>query len=128
VNRVIVFGAGLVVRAHVRYLLDHGFHVTVASRTVAKAEAILDGHPLGTPIAFDIEREPERLGALVAEHDLAVSLLPWSTTDGGEGLLAQPQAHGHHLLRQDEMKALNGAAKKAGGAAQRARRHPVSTT
>ena len=114
-KRVIVFGAGLVVRAHVRYLLDHGFHVTVASRTVRKAEAILDGHPLGTPIAFDIEHEPERLGALVVEHDLAVSLLPW---------VHHPQvakaciAHGKHMVTtsyvKDEMKALDGPAKKAG--------------
>jgi saccharopine dehydrogenase-like NADP-dependent oxidoreductase len=114
-NRVIVFGAGLVVRAHVRYLLDHGFHVTVASRTVGKAEAILDGHPLGTPVAFDIEREPERLGRLVAEHDLAVSLLPW---------VHHPKvakaciAHRKHMVTtsyvKDEMKALDGAAKQAG--------------
>jgi len=52
-KRVVVFGAGLVVRAHVRYLLDHGFEVTVASRTVSKAEEILDGHPNGTPMAYD---------------------------------------------------------------------------
>jgi saccharopine dehydrogenase-like NADP-dependent oxidoreductase len=114
-KRVIVFGAGLVVRAHVRYLLDHGFHVTVASRTVGKAEAILDGHPLGTPVAFDIEREPERLGRLVAEHDLAVSLLPW---------VHHPKvakaciAHRKHMVTtsyvKDEMKALDGAAKQAG--------------
>jgi len=76
-KRVVVFGAGLVVRAHVRYLLDHGFHVTVASRTVSKAEDILDGHPHGTPMAYDITEEPERLEAIIADHDLAVSLLPW---------------------------------------------------
>ena len=57
-NKVVVFGAGLVVRAHVRYLLDHGFEVTVASRTVSKAEDIIDGHPKGTPMAFDITVEP----------------------------------------------------------------------
>ena len=56
-KRVVVFGAGLVVRAHVRYLLDHGFEVTVASRTVSKAEDILDGHANGTPMAFDITVE-----------------------------------------------------------------------
>jgi saccharopine dehydrogenase-like NADP-dependent oxidoreductase len=77
-QKVVVFGAGLVVRAHVRYLLDHGFKVTLASRTVSKAEAILEGHPNGTPLAFDIDREPARLGAIVAAHDVAVSLLPWA--------------------------------------------------
>jgi len=76
-NRVVVFGAGLVVRAHVRYLLDHGFHVTVASRTVSKAEDILDGHRNGTPMAFDITVEPDKLEAIVSDHDVAVSLLPW---------------------------------------------------
>jgi len=76
-KRVVVFGAGLVVRAHVRYLLDHGFHVTVASRTVSKAEDILNGHPHGIPMAYDITEEPERLEAIIADHDLAVSLLPW---------------------------------------------------
>ena len=114
-KRVIVFGAGLVVRAHVRYLLDHGFAVTVASRTVAKAEAILDGHPHGTPVAFDIAREPGRLGELVSKHDLAVSLLPWTY---------HPQVakacieHGKHMVTtsyvKDEMKALDGAARQAG--------------
>jgi len=77
-GKVVVFGAGLVVRAHVRYLLEQGFEVTVASRTVSKAEAILGGHPRGTPMAFDIDREPERLRGIVAGHDVAVSLLPWA--------------------------------------------------
>ncbi|MEJ2583263.1 MAG: saccharopine dehydrogenase NADP-binding domain-containing protein, partial [Acidobacteriota bacterium] len=76
-HNVVVFGAGLVVRAHVRYLLDHGFHVTVASRTVSKAEEILDGHPNGTPMAYDITVEPGKLEAIIADHDVAVSLLPW---------------------------------------------------
>ncbi|MBW2278669.1 MAG: saccharopine dehydrogenase NADP-binding domain-containing protein, partial [Deltaproteobacteria bacterium] len=76
-KKVVVFGAGLVVRAHVRYLLDNGFAVTVASRTVSKAEVIVDGHPNGTPMAFDIEKDPDKLATIIAEHDLAVSLLPW---------------------------------------------------
>jgi len=76
-KKVVVFGAGLVVRAHVRYLLNQGFAVTVASRTVSKAEEIIAAHPHGTPMAYDISREPERVREIVAEHDLAVSLLPW---------------------------------------------------
>jgi saccharopine dehydrogenase-like NADP-dependent oxidoreductase len=114
-KQVVVFGAGLVVRAHVRYLLDHGFAVTVASRTVSKAEAILDGHPNGTPMAFDIGREPERLGAIVAEHDLAVSLLPWqyhpqvarACLDAGKHMVTTSYV-------KDAMAALDGEAKAKG--------------
>jgi saccharopine dehydrogenase-like NADP-dependent oxidoreductase len=114
-KRVVVFGAGLVVRAHVQYLLDHGFHVTVASRTVSKAEAILDGHPNGTPVAFDITVEPERLGQIVAEHDLAVSLLPWQYhPDVARACIA----HGKHMVTtsyvKDDMKAVDDEAKAAG--------------
>ena len=77
-KKVVVFGAGLVAGAHVRYLLEHGYQVTVASRTVAKAKEIVGDHPNGSPVAFDIEREgDERLGEIVREHDLAVSLLPY---------------------------------------------------
>ena len=75
---IVVFGAGSVARAHIRYLLDHGFSVTAASRTVSKAEAIVDGHPNGRAETFDIAREPERLAPLIARHDLAVSLLPFT--------------------------------------------------
>ncbi len=114
-SKVVVFGAGLVVRAHVRYLLDHGFDVTVASRTVAKAEDILDGHPNGTPVAFDIAKEPERLAGLVAEHDLAVSLLPWNyhpvvaraCLDAGKHMVTTSYV-------KDDMKALDGEAKAKG--------------
>ncbi len=114
-NKVVVFGAGLVVRAHVRYLLDHGFDVTVASRTVSKAEDIIDGHPNGTPVAFDITVEPERLREIVAAHDVAVSLLPWQF---------HPQVaracldEGKHMVTtsyvKDEMAALDAEAKAKG--------------
>lgn len=114
-KKVVVFGAGLVVRAHVRYLLDHGFAVTVASRTVSKAEAIVDGHPNGTPMAYDITLEPERLASIIAEHDLAVSLLPWQF---------HPQVaracldEGKHMVTtsyvKDDMMALDEEAKAKG--------------
>ncbi len=114
-NRVVVFGAGLVVRAHVRYLLDHGFHVTVASRTVRKAEDILDGHPNGTPLAFDITAEPEKLETIIADHDVAVSLLPWQFhPQVARACLNQ----GKHMVTtsyvKDEMKALDTEAREQG--------------
>ena len=112
---VVVFGAGLVVRAHVRYLLDHGYQVTVASRTVSKAEEILDGHPNGTPVAYDITVEPEKLESIIADHDVAVSLLPWQF---------HPQVAraclnvGKHMVTtsyvKDEMQALDAEAREKG--------------
>jgi saccharopine dehydrogenase-like NADP-dependent oxidoreductase len=114
-KKVVVFGAGLVVRAHVQYLLDQGFHVTVASRTVSKAEAIIAGHANGTPMAFDIEKEGDLLQAIVADHDVAVSLLPW---------VYHPQVAraclntGKHMVTtsyvKDDMKALDAEAKEKG--------------
>ncbi len=114
-KRVVVFGAGLVVRAHVRYLLDHGFEVTVASRTVSKAEDILNGHPNGTPMAYDITVEPERLGEIIADHDVAVSLLPWQFhPQVARACLEQ----GKHMVTtsyvKDEMAALDAEAREKG--------------
>ena len=74
-KRVLILGAGLVARPMVRYLLDRGFAVVVASRTVAKAEKIIDGHPLGEATALLVEDE-HALAALVNSTDLTVSLLP----------------------------------------------------
>ena len=48
-KKVLVLGAGLVARPLVRYLLDKGHEVTCASRTVARAEALISGHENGAP-------------------------------------------------------------------------------
>ena len=66
---VLVFGAGLVAKPLVRYLLDHGFQVTVASRTISKAEGLIGDHPQGKALAFDITKDNASLGDLVAQAD-----------------------------------------------------------
>ncbi len=76
-KRVLVLGAGMVARAHVRYLLDHGFSVTVASLIGSQAEEVVAGHTNGTALSLDITTEADRLHSMVAEHDAVVSLLPW---------------------------------------------------
>lgn len=78
-KRVLILGAGLVTGPMVRYLLDKGYHVTVASRTVAKAQYLIGSHPNGEAIAYDIESDAghARLNELVGGHDLAVSMLPY---------------------------------------------------
>ena len=114
-KKVVVFGAGLVVRAHVRYLLDQGYQVTVASRTVAKAEDIIDAHPNGTPMAYDITVDPDKLEAIVADHDVAVSLLPWQFhTQVARACLNV----GKHMVTtsyvKEDMQALDAEAKEKG--------------
>ncbi len=75
-KKVLVLGAGLVTRPLVRYLLDQpDIHVTVASRTVSKADALVGGHPKGTTMTL-LADDTEKLAKVVGEHDLAVSLLP----------------------------------------------------
>jgi saccharopine dehydrogenase (NADP+, L-glutamate forming) len=75
VKKVVVFGAGLVSRPLIRYLLDHGFGVIVATRTVAKAEALLQGHKNGKAVALDVDND-QAVRDQVAEGDVSVSLLP----------------------------------------------------
>ncbi|HNW58045.1 MAG TPA: saccharopine dehydrogenase C-terminal domain-containing protein [bacterium] len=76
-KKVLVLGAGLVSRPLVRYLLDQPeTQVIIASRTVSKAEALIEGHPAGKAVAATVQ-EKEKLETLVAEADVAISLLPW---------------------------------------------------
>jgi saccharopine dehydrogenase-like NADP-dependent oxidoreductase len=115
-KHVLVLGAGLVARPLVEYLLDQpDVHVTVASRTASKAEALVAGAPNGRAVAFDITKDSSKLGAMVAKADLAVSLLPYTFhVQVAEACVA----HGCHLVTtsyvKDEMRALDAKAKEAG--------------
>jgi len=75
-KKVLILGAGMVVRPIVRYLLDKNYIVTVATRTKAKADEMIDGHPNGRSVAWTVEQEAE-LDGMIAGHDLTVSLLPY---------------------------------------------------
>jgi saccharopine dehydrogenase-like NADP-dependent oxidoreductase len=76
-NNILILGAGLVSKPLVRYLLDlPDFQITMASRTISKAEKIINGHPDGKAIAFDISKD-DFLEELVSKSDISVSLLPY---------------------------------------------------
>lgn len=76
-KKILVLGAGLVSRPGVNYLLEQkNLSVTVASRTVSKAEKLVKGHANGRAAAVDVEND-QALAALIKEHDLVISLLPW---------------------------------------------------
>jgi len=53
------------------------FSVTMASRTVSKAEAVINGHPDGKSLALDVH-DDATLEQLVSEADIVVSLLPYT--------------------------------------------------
>lgn len=75
-KKVLVLGAGLVSKPLTHYLLEKGYDVTVASRTVSKAEALVEGYDNGTAEALNVKDEAH-LEELVTECDLAISLLPY---------------------------------------------------
>ncbi len=75
-KRVLVLGSGFIAGPLVRYLLERGHRLVVATLLVDRASAMIGGHPNGSVIRLDV-RDEGRLGALVAECDLAVSLLPF---------------------------------------------------
>ena len=77
-HQVLLLGAGLVPGPMVRYLLGQpDFRVTVASRTVSKAEALVGDHPQGQAVALNVrddaapfEHHPIcRLGLLNGVHE-----------------------------------------------------------
>ena len=75
-KQVAILGAGLVVKPLADYLLDRaGYRVLMATRTVARAEAIIAGHSNGRALAWTTE-DLEGLEGIVRESDLVVSMIP----------------------------------------------------
>lgn len=114
-KHVVVLGAGMVSRPLVRYLLDqYDIKVTMASRTVSKAEKIIDGHPNGVPVALNV-RDEYKLEDLISQaDDVVVSLLPYIYHVKVAKLCIK---HRKHLVTtsyvNEEMHALDGKAKDA---------------
>ncbi len=114
-HQVLILGAGLVAGPMVRYLMDQpGFHVTVASRTVSKAEALVGDHSRGRALALNVQ-DDAALEALVKEADLVVSMLPYTYHLKVADKCLQ---HKKHLVTtsyvKPEMKALDPAVREAG--------------
>lgn len=113
-KKVLILGAGMVVKPIVVYLLKKGLHVTVATRTKSKAEEMIGGHPNGNAVSWTVDDEPA-LDKLIGEHDIAVSLLPYA-----HHLLVAKHClkHKKNMVTtsyvKPEMKALDSQAKEAG--------------
>jgi saccharopine dehydrogenase (NADP+, L-glutamate forming) len=113
-HKVLILGAGMVVKPIVTYLLDKGIKVTVATRTKSKAESMIGNHPGGTALAWTVDDEPG-LDKMISEHDLTVSLLPWTFHVLVAGYCLK---HKKNMVTtsyvKPEMKALDRQAREAG--------------
>ena len=114
-KKALVLGAGLVAGPLVRYLLEQdGFAVTVASRTLEKAQRLIGGAKNGTAVKLDVHDEAA-LDRLIGDHDLAVSLLPYVYHPLVARLCVnhrKPMVTASYV--KDEMRALDKAARDAG--------------
>jgi len=113
-KKILVLGAGLVAKPLIRHLLSKNYAVTVASNTPVRAAEMISEHVNGRIIEWDI-RDVEKLGEMVSEHDLTVSLLPYLF----HVIVAkQCVKHGRNMVTtsyvKPEMQDLDAAAKEAG--------------
>jgi saccharopine dehydrogenase-like NADP-dependent oxidoreductase len=114
-KQVLVLGAGLVARPLVRYLLnEEDFRITIATRTVSKAEDLLAGHPRGVALAIDVSDE-HALRQCINEADIVISLLPWIHHMTVAHLCVE---YGRHLVTtsyvKPEMQALDAEVREKG--------------
>ncbi len=104
----------MVAKPIVQYLLKENFHVTVATRTRSKADKMIKGFSNGKAIAWTVD-DDETLDRLIAEHDCAVSLLPYAHH---LNVAKKCIRHGKEMVTtsyvKPEMKALHDEAKTAG--------------
>jgi saccharopine dehydrogenase-like NADP-dependent oxidoreductase len=113
-KRVLVLGAGLVSRPLVRYLLHHNFHVKIASRTVSKADRLIDGHLNGSTQAWLVD-DAATLEKMIQDADLAISLLPAAYhVKVAELCIKHQKQMVTTSYVSPQMKALDGPAKAAG--------------
>uniref|UniRef100_A0A3B3TXY5 Aminoadipate-semialdehyde synthase n=1 Tax=Poecilia latipinna TaxID=48699 RepID=A0A3B3TXY5_9TELE len=78
-KRVLLLGSGYVSGPVVEYLSrDEGTQVTVASMLLKQAEELAARYPNTIPIMLDASSQEGHLDSLVTDHDLVISMLPYS--------------------------------------------------
>jgi len=114
-KKILILGAGLVAKPLVRYLLDQpDFEVKVASRTVSKAEKLIDNHPRGTAQSLNLKDE-EGLRDEIKNADLVISMVPYTFhTLVAKFCIEFKKQMVTTSYVSDEMKSLDAQAKDAG--------------
>lgn len=113
-KKVLLLGAGMVAKPLADYILNNNIELTIASRTVSKAEKLINNHKNGRSLSWTID-DTDTLDSLIAKHDLVVSLLPYTHHVSVAKLCIK---HKKNMVTTSyvshEMKTLNEEAKKAG--------------
>lgn len=114
-TKILVLGAGLVSRPGVRYLLQQAnLQVTCASRTVSKAEKLVEGFSNGKALPINVN-DTDKLTDLIKEHEIIVSLLPWVHHQKVSDLCLELNKHmATTSYVSAELKKLDSAVKKKG--------------
>lgn len=77
-SKVAVLGAGYVVKPMIDYFIEScKYEVIVATRTVSKAEKVIAGRSLGTPVSWTID-QVDALEKIIMEVDIVVVMIPRS--------------------------------------------------
>lgn len=78
-KRVLLLGTGYVSGPVVEYLTrDDKTQVTVASVSLRQAEELATKYPNTIPVVLDVSSQEGHLASLVKDHDLVISLLPYT--------------------------------------------------
>uniref|UniRef100_UPI0032173BCA saccharopine dehydrogenase C-terminal domain-containing protein n=1 Tax=uncultured Draconibacterium sp. TaxID=1573823 RepID=UPI0032173BCA len=113
-KKLLLLGAGMVAKPIAEYILENNIELTIASRTVSKAEKLINKHPNGKAVSWTTD-DLETLDKMISSHDLTVSLLPYSHHVTVAKLCLK---HKKNMVTtsyvSDEMKALDVEAKEAG--------------
>jgi saccharopine dehydrogenase-like NADP-dependent oxidoreductase len=114
-QEVLVLGAGMVARPLVDYILERtDYGLTVASRTVSKAEELVAGRARGTCCSLNVD-DDEALARDVRKANVVISLVPYTYHVRVAGCCL---AYGKPLVTtsyvSEGMRALDGRARKAG--------------
>ena len=114
-KKILVLGAGMISRPMIQYLLAQpDYHVVMASRTVSKAEKMINKHPHGEAFSLDVN-DDKKVEIFVSKADIVVSLLPYTYHVKVAEMCIE---HKKHLVTtsyvSDAMRALDKKAKIAG--------------
>ena len=113
-RKVLLLGAGMAAKPIAGYIPDNNIQLTIASRTLSKAEKIIGNRQNGKPIFWNAD-DMTTLEQLISGNDLVISLLPSKYHVAVARLCIK---HKKNMVTTSyvspEMKALDGEASEAG--------------